>query len=264
MAEPWIRVHAILIDKPVVSRAVAALGVSEHAAVGLLVTFWGAVARNVVAGSLAGVSDAHLENWARWRGKRGRFAAFVREYHLDGDGRVNEWDDYAGALEQRRAKERDRLRNKRTDVAQQDANNSPTPAQQIASVATRAPERNGTVVTTTAKATTSRRQPRVESNGTAKVTWLSPLCAVWESLNGAGSFAGIAGQTAKALSPLVKAGHSSEEIAERLETYMAANEPKFWNINKFAQTYGQWAQQELVTADGEWTEYGERLTRPGR
>lgn len=134
MADPWIRVHAALIDKPVIARAVTALGVNEHAAVGLLVTFWGAVSRNVVGGMAGPATDAQLELWARWRGKRGRFAAFIRSQHIDIEGRVNEWDDYAGALEQRRAKERDRLRNKRTDVAQQNA-----------SVATRAPERNDTI-----------------------------------------------------------------------------------------------------------------------
>ena len=134
MAEPWIRVHASLIDKPVIARAVAALGVNEHAAVGLLVTFWGSVSRHVVGGMAGPATDAQLELWARWRGKRGKFAAFIREQHIDAEGRVNEWDDYAGALEQRRAKERERLRNKRDDVAQQNA-----------SVATRARERNETI-----------------------------------------------------------------------------------------------------------------------
>lgn len=130
MAEPWIRVHAGLIDKPVIDRAVQALGVSEHEAVGLLVTFWGAVSANVIGGYVADRTDRQLENWARWKGKRGRFAAFIRESHVDPDGRVNEWDDYAGALEARRAKERERLRNKRIplrngtqDVAQQPERN---------------------------------------------------------------------------------------------------------------------------------------------
>ncbi len=108
MAEPWIRVHATLIDKPVVDRAVDVLGIDEHAAVGLLVTFWGAVSQHVIGGHVGERTDRQLETWARWKGKRGRFAAFIREQHLDAEGRVNEWDEYAGALEVRRAKERDR------------------------------------------------------------------------------------------------------------------------------------------------------------
>lgn len=138
MADPWIRVHATLIDKPVVFRAADALGVSHHTAIGLLVTFWGAVSRSVVGGNAGTASDTQLEAWARWKGKRGRFAAFIRTQHLDGDGRVSEWDDYAGALETRREKERTRLRNKRDGVAQQ-------PAVSTQDVATPARERNETI-----------------------------------------------------------------------------------------------------------------------
>lgn len=123
MAEPWIRVHAGLIDKPIIDRACTALGVSEHEAIGLLVTFWGAVSENVVGGHVGGLSDRQLERWARWTGDSGRFAKFIRECHLDEEGRINEWLDYAGALETRRAKERERLRNKRNGVAQQTTNN---------------------------------------------------------------------------------------------------------------------------------------------
>lgn len=140
MSEPWIRVHATLIDKPVVARAAEALGVSEHAAVGLLVTFWGGVSRSVVGGSVSDTTDAQLEQWARWRGKRGKFAAFIRAHHLDADGRVREWDDYAGALEARREKERQRLANKRNLLR----NKSDGVAQQTQDVATHARERDGT------------------------------------------------------------------------------------------------------------------------
>ena len=106
----------------------------------------------------------------------------------------------------------------------------------------------------------SQRKPRVEGlNG--KDTWLSPICAVWESKNGAGSFSGIAGQTAKALSPLTKAGHEPAEIADRLGRYLEQNDARFWNIAKFAQTFGQWESRELYR-DHELTAYAERLSRP--
>lgn len=137
MAEPWIRVHANLAGKPIVWRAVEALHVSSHEAIGLLVQFWGAVSQHAKNGEVSPLPDAQIETWAGWRGKRGRFAAFIRAAHLDTDGRVNEWDDYAGALENRRAKERDRLRNKRHGVAQPNADSTQD-------VATRAPERNET------------------------------------------------------------------------------------------------------------------------
>lgn len=114
MSEPWIRVHANLAGKPVVARAVAALGVSENEAIGLLVRFWGAVSQHVVNGYVREVPDRQIELWAGWTGrKRGRFAMFVREAHLDSDGRVREWDEYAGRLEARRAKDRARKEEER-------------------------------------------------------------------------------------------------------------------------------------------------------
>jgi hypothetical protein len=260
MAEPWIRVHAILIDKPVIARAVDALIVSEHTAVGLLVTFWGAVARNVVGGSLVGVTDSQIENWARWRGKRGRFAAFIREHHLDADGRVREWEEYAGALEARRATERTRLRNKRHGVAQREANKPPTDAQQNASVATRAPERNGTERESSTTPTTkpSRRKPRVEGAGTdaPQATWLTPACTAWEAKYGAGSFAGVAGQAAKALAPLRTAGHTDAELGEHLAIYLERTEPRFVSLTRFAQTFAEWVQHSLVDEHGFLNERG--------
>lgn len=106
MTEPWIRVHANLASKPVIGRAVQALRVSENEAIGLMVRFWGSVSQHVVNGAVQEVTDRQIENWAGWTRKRGSFAAFIRSAHLDTEGRVNEWDDYHGKLEARRAKDR--------------------------------------------------------------------------------------------------------------------------------------------------------------
>lgn len=107
MAEPWIRVHADLGSKPVTQRAADALGVKRAAAAGHLVFFWGNVSRHATNGVIAHYPDALLELWACWEGTRGRFAKFIRDNHLDDDGRVREWDEYAGALEQRKQKNRE-------------------------------------------------------------------------------------------------------------------------------------------------------------
>ncbi len=242
MSEPWIRVHANLLSKPIVTRAAESLGVSRHEALGLLVAFWGGVSQHATNGAVFGLSDMLLESWAGWHRRRGRFAEFIRTAHLDAEGRVNEWDDYAGKLEQRRAKERERLRNKRA-----------TPAQPLQDVGTHARERNDTkreLPTPTAKA--SRRKPRVEglepADGT-RTSWLSPTCAVWEGKFGAGSFATIAGQAAKVLSPL-RAGSSDEQIAERLGVYLERTEPQFVSLNRFAATFGQWVSEPLVDENG--------------
>lgn len=102
MTEPWIRVHANLVAKPVVWRAVDALGVPVNEAIGLLVRLWGAVSIYGRRGDLSDVSNSQIEGWAGWTRKRGKFAAFVRAQHLDADGRIREWDAYAGPLDDRR------------------------------------------------------------------------------------------------------------------------------------------------------------------
>ena len=113
MSEPWIRVHANLAGKPVIARAVSALGVSENEAIGLMVRFWGSVSQHAVNGYVRNATDRQIELWAGWPRKRGRFAAFIRSAHLDIDGRVNEWDEYAGKLEARRAQDRARKEEER-------------------------------------------------------------------------------------------------------------------------------------------------------
>jgi hypothetical protein len=76
-------------------------------AVGYLGMFWGALSQHCVAGNIADVPDALLEEWAEWKGKRGVFASFVRQHHSR-DGIVNEYDDYSGRLDVRREKDRQR------------------------------------------------------------------------------------------------------------------------------------------------------------
>ncbi len=125
MAEPWIRVHANLAGKPIVWRACEALGVKPHEAMGLLIQFWGAVSQHVVHGKVSALPDAQIEAWAGWRGKRGRFAAFIREKHLDADGRVKEWDEYAGPLENRREYDRERKRKERERKSRKRPGDSP-------------------------------------------------------------------------------------------------------------------------------------------
>ncbi len=51
-----------------------------------------------------------------------------------------------------------------------------------------------------------------------KTTWLTPIGAAWEAVNGAGSFP--YGQAAKELKPLRDAGHEPPVIARRLAWYL--------------------------------------------
>lgn len=103
----WIRVVANIGSRKVVWRLVTSRGLSVEAAVGHLVMLWGAVAENTKGGYVGDVPDAQLEAWAHWRGEPGAFASFIRESHVT-HGYINEWDEYSGAWEERREKDRAR------------------------------------------------------------------------------------------------------------------------------------------------------------
>lgn len=105
MSEPWIRVHSNLIGKKVVWRCVKSCGIPPESAVGHLVMLWGQAAQHTVNGDLSAIPDEQIEDWARWRGEVGAFARFVRSEHVS-DGHINDWDEYAGKLEARRAQDR--------------------------------------------------------------------------------------------------------------------------------------------------------------
>ena len=66
--------------------------------------------------------------------------------------------------------------------------------------------------------------------------WLTPICDVYERHYGAGSFPhGLAGKTLK---PLHVAGHSCEEIAERLNRYIERlDDVRYFSLPKFRQTF---------------------------
>lgn len=128
----WIRVAANMGARKVTARLSAVLraedmggmsrGLSRAAAVGHLVMLWGNVAENTTGGYIADVPDDLLEDWAGWDGAPGVFARWLREQHVT-DGRINDWDEYAGALEDRR--EKDRVRKQRQREREKDSEGRP-------------------------------------------------------------------------------------------------------------------------------------------
>ena len=111
--DPAIYVAANMGERAVTARAMNTLKLSQAAAVGHLVMFWGQAALNTPDGRVGHLMDVQLERWAGWTGKRGRFAAWLRAEHLDASGRPNEWDEYAGKLVASREKARDKKRQQR-------------------------------------------------------------------------------------------------------------------------------------------------------
>ena len=86
--DPAIFVHALIGSKPVVFRAMEQLRIGRAAAVGHLVMFWGSASMHLDDGVVSRATDAQLDEWGGWTGKRGAFAAFVRGVHVDSEGRI--------------------------------------------------------------------------------------------------------------------------------------------------------------------------------
>jgi hypothetical protein len=261
--EPWIRVHANLMDKPVVYRLAQALRLDPVKAGGHLVAFWGKVAQHAQNGHVASLPDVQLEEWAKWNGKRGAFATWLRGAHLDNDGRVREWDEYAGALELRREKERTRIRQKRANssqnVAQQPADGCATVGQRTQSVATPARERNETRRELQQRTgADAPAPPNGTSNGTAEppANWVADGVELWASREGVVSHKRM-GATLKPVVDRFGWTATRAGLAEYLEEHKGTRK-----VEWFAENATRWITQAtapLVDEHGELTERGRRV-----
>jgi 5-methylcytosine-specific restriction endonuclease McrA len=109
MAARWFRVAMDPLNLKVVTRAADTLGVPRAQALGHLTALWSWLAARGDDGSVAGVPDDQLEEAVGWVGPRGAFALFVRNRHVDKQGRVRDWDEFMGPLVKARESARVRM-----------------------------------------------------------------------------------------------------------------------------------------------------------
>lgn len=258
MAEPWIRVHANLATKPVTLRLAGQLHISINEAVGLLVRFWGQMSQHGANGSVQALTDLELEAWGGWTRKRGAFAAFIREHHTDEHGRVREWDEYAGKLEIRRTKDRERKRNSSGIPAESERNSNGHPRDLHSDSIPARAVRNETKRNDTSKATTAQRKNGVESSNGAN--WVDPLQQLWSSRVGPITH----GRIGKALKE-AHAAHGLDDLLRGMESFITAQRVlhKPCEITWFARDVQTWLTgREIGVIDGEMSPELERLTRP--
>lgn len=95
-------------------------------------------------------------------------------------------------------------------------------------------------------------------------SWLDPICAVWESHKGVGSFRYP--KAGRLLKPLRDAGHSAEQIAANLDRYLRKlDDPKFASLARFAETYSDHSEFKFSgppIVNGWFSDEVERSTRP--
>lgn len=124
-----MKVDRRLADSVLVRRASIDLCIPVAQAIGHFVALWGALADADRDGELASLPDTVIEDWACWDGEAvsdrngyGRYARYVREFHLDENGRVKDWDKWAGSLTKQRNQNAERQQRYR------DRHGSPKPS----------------------------------------------------------------------------------------------------------------------------------------
>lgn len=106
----WIRWECGTPDSEVVGWLADRLGIELATALGLYTAVCCKVGEHRADGRVSEVADTLLEQWALWRGKRGRFAAAFRERCQDESGLLRGWWRQ-DKLDEKREKDRERQRN---------------------------------------------------------------------------------------------------------------------------------------------------------
>jgi hypothetical protein len=106
----WIRLDADAPSDPRVGEIADRLDIDTAHAFGLVAAVWCAMAHHAVEGSLSAVSGRALEDWAGWRGPRGKFAEVFLSLFTDETRAVPGWRDQQGKLIELAAKDAERQR----------------------------------------------------------------------------------------------------------------------------------------------------------
>lgn len=110
----WIESHQTLGGHLKLRRLARSLGVHRAQAIGHLHYLWWWALDGAPDGDLSSLSPTEIAEMAQWPGEPEPFVAALRECGwLDPDGRIHDWQDYAGKLTGLREANRNRQRRRR-------------------------------------------------------------------------------------------------------------------------------------------------------
>lgn len=236
MAEPWFRMHANPTKLKVTARLMEYAKIDKMRAVGHLATFWGAVSQHCPGGTIVGIPDSLIEEWADWKSKKGVFASFVRLLH-SADGKINDYEEYSGVLDVTREKNRKRKQEQRDKERQSRGRHADVTED---SHAPKDVTSEATIRNDTKRYETTKKHPR------ASAPWMGSVQIVWSEV-----FPGGAPPkgTAKTLAPLF-AKHPEIEVCDWLRQYLRSTNPQYLNLSKAAATYSG-PQPRYIRGDDE-------------
>ncbi|HNQ90985.1 MAG TPA: hypothetical protein PKM73_20410 [Verrucomicrobiota bacterium] len=107
----WIESHQSLGGHIKLRRLARMLGIHRAQAVGHLHYIWWWALDGAPSGDLSGLAPAEIAELAEWPGDPEPFVTALRECGwIDSDGRIHDWQEYAGRLVDVRRKDRERKR----------------------------------------------------------------------------------------------------------------------------------------------------------
>ncbi len=106
----WIRIATGIMRDPTLVALSEALGVNVPCTTGHVVGVLTSLPEGAKTGDLSAVSDRTLEQWAMWKGKRGKFAAAFRTHLCDTQGVVRSWEKHNGAAIRRAGESAERAK----------------------------------------------------------------------------------------------------------------------------------------------------------
>lgn len=128
MSMTWVAISIDIGDDESIGHMADDCGLTVPTVVGHVVMVLGKCPRHARDGNLAAVSATTIEEWARWRGEPGRFAAALRKRMCTDEGVLRSWEKINGAAmreseaaAQRMRDLRDRQRVAREEAARTEA-----------------------------------------------------------------------------------------------------------------------------------------------
>ena len=106
----WVRISTDIQRDPSLHAISDALGIQLELTLGLFIGVLTSLPSAALDGDVSDVSDATLERWAGWTGKRGKFAEAFRAELCTPQGVVRSWNKYNGTALRRLEDDRDRKR----------------------------------------------------------------------------------------------------------------------------------------------------------
>ena len=238
----WLKVDASIFEHPKTRRLARALGISPEQTVGHLIRLWGWAMRIFPDGELKNIDADDLADAAHFDGEPGQFVEALLscsscgvgflERREDGTLILHDWDEYSGALELKREKDRERKRNSAEAPKNSEAvRGIPKSSEEFHGIPATSTEENGTARNSTLREEKRREEknreeyknirpfePNIKQSGTAeKFDYDGEFERLWSVYpRKEGKAAAMKGYIAQRQN-----GVSFEEFARGLKGYLA-------------------------------------------